>query len=146
MRIGAPDFLPYRALFFARRLLKRRRKGKENPPSPRVRKSTHYKKAAQWLAGVGQQGNMSMMRRLSYVALAIALLGTGCSTAPTQPDEPQVNLSGYPPPFRDGYADGCDSARRVVGTTRDEVRFESDSMYAAGWRDGFDICSNKKYE
>jgi hypothetical protein len=88
---------------------------------------------------------MNMMR-LTYVFLAFALLGIGCSTAPAQPDEPQVNLSGYPPPFRDGYADGCDSARRVVGTTRDETRFESDSMYAAGWRDGFDICSNRKYE
>ena len=58
----------------------------------------------------------------------------------------EARLAGYPPAFQDGYADGCDSARRAIGKTRDDDRFEKDAMYATGWRDGFDICSEKKYE
>ena len=55
---------------------------------------------------------------------------------------PGVNLSGYPPAFRAGYADGCasvDAARK-----RDEPRFKSDAEYAQGWRDGYDICRRRK--
>lgn len=87
------------------------------------------------------------MTIFKYACLFVAVMPIiGCSTAPNQSDKSQVNLSGYPPAFRDGYADGCDSARRAIGTTRDDSRFQTDSMYAAGWRDGFDICSEKKYD
>ncbi len=75
---------------------------------------------------------------------AASLLMTACASP--QIEEPQFNLSGYPPAFRDGYMDGCNSTRRPANTIRDEGRFKADSMYAAGWRDGFDICSEKKYE
>ena len=87
------------------------------------------------------------MTRVQYIAvLLLAIFVNACTTAPAQTDQSEVNLSGYPPAFRDGYPDGCETARRALGTTRDDSRFESDSMYAAGWRDGFDICSGKKYE
>lgn len=87
------------------------------------------------------------MTRLKYFSLLVAALPViGCSTAQEQSDKSQVNLAGYPPAFREGYADGCDSARRVIGKTRDDDRFQNDSMYAAGWRDGFDICADKKYD
>jgi hypothetical protein len=69
--------------------------------------------------------------------LPVLLLLTACATG--QP-EAQVNLGGYPPAFRAGYIDGCESAKRLAGRTRDEDRFKSDPMYATGWRDGFDIC------
>ena len=87
----------------------------------------------------------------------IAILISGCAaTQPgthpgTQPtsrpkiDKPQVNLAGYPPPFREGYLDGCNSARQNTQSIKDSERYESDSMYAAGWRDGYDICSNKQH-
>lgn len=79
--------------------------------------------------------------------LVFALLVAGCSTTQTEQQGPQeVNLAGYPPNFRDGYAEGCDSARHPDKPKRDEARYKSDSMYAAGWRDGFDICSGKTYE
>jgi len=94
----------------------------------------------------GQQKNSPMIKPKHVHLYAVALLVIGCSTSPTQTDKSQVNLAGYPPSFRDGYKDGCDSSRRAAGTTRDETRFEDDAMYAAGWRDGFDICSEKKYE
>jgi hypothetical protein len=72
-----------------------------------------------------------------------ALALTAC--APSNPPKPagaSVNLSGFPPEFRQGYADGCSSVqgKRV----RDEKRFSGEPQYAAGWRDGFDICSKKK--
>lgn len=71
--------------------------------------------------------------------IAAALLTSACASP--QIEEPQINLSGYPPAFRDGYVDGCNSTGLTARTTRDEDRFKTDSMYAAGWRDGFDICS-----
>jgi hypothetical protein len=62
--------------------------------------------------------------------------------APAQPPPPTVNLTGFPPAFQDGYAAGCESARRGV-TRRDEMRYAQDRQYAAGWRDGQDLCGNK---
>ena len=91
--------------------------------------------------------------KLKYIVVStvIAML-VGCATPPTQTkpqpeiDEPQVNLAGYPPAFRDGYLDGCNTARRNSEKIQDEARYKNDSMYAAGWRDGFDICSGKQYD
>lgn len=53
---------------------------------------------------------------------------------------PNVNLSGYSPAFREGYLDGCETARALIGVRKDERRFKSDPQYAQGWRDGHDIC------
>lgn len=51
---------------------------------------------------------------------------------------PNVNLAGYPPAFKEGFRDGCDSFR---GTTRrDANRFNKDNDYTIGWQDGFSIC------
>jgi hypothetical protein len=85
------------------------------------------------------------------LALLAAMLAVGCATPPATrapgsaapaASGPTANLSGYPPEFRDGYRDGCSSGR---GTrTRNEGRFKSDSQYASGWRDGFDICSRQR--
>jgi hypothetical protein len=79
---------------------------------------------------------MTIMR----ILLLIALLTAACAPAPQK--EPNVNLGGYPPAFREGYVDGCNSARRGK-IVRDEARFKTDSMYASGWRDGLDICGRQ---
>jgi len=76
----------------------------------------------------------------------ILLLVASCTSAPERPGSPaaagsNVNLSGFPPEFRQGYADGCSSARGA--RVRDEARNKQDMQYAAGWRDGFDICRRK---
>lgn len=76
-----------------------------------------------------------------FILVNVALLATGC--AATQPSRPNVNLSGYPPAFQEGYADGCHSARTLIGVRKDEARFKNDSLYAQGWRDGYDICSKR---
>jgi hypothetical protein len=51
---------------------------------------------------------------------------------------PNVNLSGYPPAFREGFRDGCDSFRGNY--RRDGTRFNKDNDYTIGWQDGFSIC------
>jgi hypothetical protein len=76
-------------------------------------------------------------------ATALGALILGCSPAPSKPPESTVNLAGFPPGFRDGYGDGCRSAQAKT-TRRDEKRYGEDRQYAAGWRDGFDICKRKK--
>ena len=93
------------------------------------------------------------MRRLAP-ALALAL--AACAVTPPKPVEetpaqaqdrrakaarPQYNLSGYPPAVRDGYIDGCESAKRSPWAHKDEKRFAADGQYRMGWNDGMSICS-----
>ena len=70
-------------------------------------------------------------------------IAAGCASQ-SQPPAPSVNLSGYPPEFKQGYADGCASAKPDAARRRDETRFKADANYAQGWRDGYDICRNRK--
>lgn len=76
------------------------------------------------------------------IPLLLAALAIAACAAP-EPKAPNVNLSGYPPAFKDGYVDGCASARSAFSTRKDEQRFRSDSQYAQGWRDGHDICGRR---
>ncbi len=57
---------------------------------------------------------------------------------------PTYNLAGYPPAFKDGYIDGCETAKKTSYGHKDEGRFSKDSQYRNGWKDGFNICLNKK--
>jgi len=59
----------------------------------------------------------------------------------TEPPPPKLNLSGFPLPYRQGYADGCASA---TGPERkDATRFSSDMNYRTGWTDGSALCKKK---
>ena len=61
--------------------------------------------------------------------------------ANVEPPAPAVNLSGFPLPYRQGYADGCASA---TGPERkDAVRFGADGNYRTGWTDGLALCRKK---
>ena len=83
----------------------------------------------------------------SAAALAAGCAGQPATTTTPPPRPPTaaapgINLAGYSPAFRAGYADGCgsvDAARK-----RDEARFKADADYAQGWRDGNDICKRRK--
>lgn len=89
-----------------------------------------------------------MDAKLLLVAAAFAI--ASCTTPPPRPAEKPapkpksesaqagINLSGYPREFREGYADGCASARGSI--KRDEARYKGDAQYAAGWKDGMGIC------
>src|SRR6185295_2057561 len=56
---------------------------------------------------------------------------------------PTYNLAGYPPAVRDGYIDGCESAKRSSYARKDAARFASDAQYQMGRNDGFSICGKK---
>lgn len=79
------------------------------------------------------------MKKLCILVAAITLV-CACTA---QKKEPNVNLAGYPPEFRAGYLDGCESARRDT-IRKDEQRFKREPQYASGWRDGFDICKKQR--
>ena len=102
-----------------------------------------------------------------HVAIPLLLLLAGCAAAPIMrpapppvPDakvetpaqaevrrarasRPTYNLSGYPPAVREGYIDGCESAKRSPYGRKDAKRFAEDGQYSMGWNDGFAICGRK---
>ena len=102
------------------------------------------------------------MRR--HGAVLLALLAAGCATRPAftpipanvpeppahaeerraKAARPVYNLAGYPPAVREGYIDGCESAKKTQFARKDGKRFGDDKQYAMGWNDGFSICGAKK--
>jgi hypothetical protein len=95
--------------------------------------------------------------------IVLVLLAAGCGTvrgpavppdkaeSPAQAAErrqkasrPTYNLAGYPPGVREGYIDGCESAKRSEYARKDAKRFASDPQYSMGWNDGFGICGQQQ--
>jgi hypothetical protein len=60
-----------------------------------------------------------------------------------QASRPTYNLTGYPPAVRDGYIDGCESAKKTQYARKDAARMKGDAQYEMGWNDGFSICSKR---
>ncbi len=115
--------------------------------------------------------NSQIPARRAIVVLAIALVLAGCAAvpppspgvplppptapgaepaAPAKPQAPptknpnppaNVNLQGFPLPYRQGYADGCASIGSVEH--KDAQRFKSDGQYRTGWQDGNFLCKKK---
>lgn len=103
----------------------------------------------------------SSLRRLMMATTVLALAGCAArptapppvSTAPetrvqaqerrTQASRPTYNLAGYPPAVREGYIDGCESAKGTQYGRKDASRFAADPQYQMGWNDGFGICGKK---
>ena len=86
--------------------------------------------------------------------LMALLLAAGC--AAIQPETPQqaqqkratatrptYNLAGYPPAVKDGYIDGCETAKHSQYAHKDAKRMADDPQYSMGWNDGFGICKKK---
>lgn len=97
------------------------------------------------------------MRRT--MALALAMLAAGCAlvgSPEAPPDRPETvaqaaqrrahapppayNLAGYPPAAREGYIDGCESAKGSEYARKDARRMAGDAQYAMGWNDGYALC------
>ena len=92
------------------------------------------------------------MRR--HLLFSIVLLAAGCAAFPERSEtpaqaaerraeapRPAYNLAGYPPATREGYIDGCESAKHSEYGRKDARRMEADPQYATGWNDGYSICS-----
>jgi len=101
-----------------------------------------------------------MDARIIVVAVALAVAGCAVAppalVAPSRPETPKegaerrgkaarptYNLTGYPPAVRDGYIDGCESAKRTQYARKDAARMSSDPQYSMGWNDGYSICKGK---
>lgn len=89
--------------------------------------------------------------RLSAVFFLIFTVA-GCATTgqnqrPSGPlpasTRPTYNLTGYSPAFKDGYIDGCETAKKTSYGIKNERRFSADSQYRMGWNDGFSLCRVK---
>ena len=90
---------------------------------------------------------------------AFVLVAAGCAMGPRQaPTEespvqaqerrakaapPAYNLAGYPPAVREGYIDGCETAKKSDYGRKDDKRFAADPQYRMGWNDGLSICTKK---
>jgi len=95
------------------------------------------------------------MRR--HVLPILALLIPACATIAPPKEEtpaqatqrrieapkPTYNLTGYPPAVRDGYIDGCETARGSRYGRKDAKRIAAEPQYKMGWDDGFSICQRK---
>jgi hypothetical protein len=101
------------------------------------------------------------IRRLAPAAIFLIL--AGCATRPPAPppvstvpetpaqaqerrqqaSRPTYNLAGYPPAVREGYIDGCETAKATRYGRKDATRFANDAQYQMGWKDGFGICGKK---
>ena len=100
------------------------------------------------------EGMHGMFAVAILIALVVALLA-GCSAVaperrstdstgsptPSKPSD-RVNLSGYSPSFKQGYADGCDSAG--ASRRRDEQRYKTETDYMMGWNDGNSACLRRR--
>ncbi|HEX5130259.1 MAG TPA: hypothetical protein VFV90_10960 [Usitatibacter sp.] len=101
------------------------------------------------------------LRRLPLAAVLLVLAGCAArpvapppvSTAPETPAQaqerrqqasrPTYNLAGYPPAVREGYIDGCESAKGTRYGRKDTARFSNDPQYQMGWNDGNSLCKPK---
>jgi hypothetical protein len=88
------------------------------------------------------------------VLLGVVLLAAGCAAikpeTPQQVQEkrakatrPAYNLAGYPPAVKEGYIDGCETAKRSQYAHKDAKRMADDPQYAMGWNDGHGICAKR---
>jgi hypothetical protein len=98
---------------------------------------------------VGAARATALLVALTLAACATTgpgLFDTSPPTAPpiprnVEPPPPPVNLSGFPLPYRQGYADGCASA--TGAERKDGGRYAGDANYRTGWVDGFSLCRKK---
>lgn len=83
----------------------------------------------------------SCKRRCSGI-LVLALL-TGCTGVQEARETGPVNLSGFSSSFKQGYADGCESAG-TRSQRRNESRYKTEYDYMRGWNDGFSVCQRRR--
>jgi hypothetical protein len=86
--------------------------------------------------------------RIAGLLLLSAVLG-GCASESLRvgADDPahvtnSINLSGFPPEYKHGFAAGCESAKNP--SSRSAQHPKGDSSFVQGWQDGVDYCRSRK--
>jgi hypothetical protein len=86
----------------------------------------------------GHRGKVASLLSLFGILGALGALG-GC-----QSTHDELLARGYPPPYADGYQDGCASGRQAAGSLgtfkKDVPRYTREAFYSGGWDDGFRQC------
>ncbi len=72
---------------------------------------------------------MSLALRILFYAISATVL-VACAQPTPQKVTANVNLSGFPPEYKTGYADGCASIKG--NEVKDAVRFKKDALYKTG--------------
>lgn len=67
---------------------------------------------------------------------------TQAESRPERSEAP-VNLTGFTASFKEGYADGCESAG-ARSQRRYEERYKTEADYMRGWNDGFSACQRRR--
>lgn len=91
------------------------------------------------------------MRLIAAVFLVTTFAGCAATEQSERPPGPMpattrpvYNLTGYSPAFKDGYIDGCETAKKTRFGFKDKSRFAADAQYKLGWNDGFSICGGRQ--
>jgi hypothetical protein len=87
------------------------------------------------------------MRIAVLLLLCAALVGCASRSPRVGADDPaqvtkSINLSGFPPEYKRGFAAGCENAKDVSGRTA--PRPKGDASFVQGWQDGIDYCRSRK--
>jgi hypothetical protein len=94
-----------------------------------------------------------MTKRVGAVSIAVLLLLSavlvGCASQSLRvgADDPahvtdSINLSGFPPEYKRGFAAGCENAKDAPGRTA--PRPKGEASFVQGWQDGVDYCRSRK--
>jgi len=75
-------------------------------------------------------------------ATLVACLVAGCGST-SEPKARVVNQGGYSDDFKQGYAEGCESASGR-GQRRNESRYKTEADYMMGWNDGYSACQRRR--
>jgi hypothetical protein len=83
------------------------------------------------------------------VSLLLSAVLVGCASQPLRvgADDPahvtdSINLSGFPPEYKRGFAAGCEKAKDAPG--RAATRPKGEASFVQGWQDGVDYCRSRK--
>ncbi len=86
--------------------------------------------------------------RIAGLLLLSAVLG-GCASESLRvgADDPahvtnSINLSGFPPEYKRGFAAGCENAKNASGRSAQHPK--GDASFVQGWQDGVDYCRPRK--
>lgn len=86
--------------------------------------------------------------RIAVLLLLVAVL-SACAPRSLRAgaDDPahvtnSINLSGFPPEYKRGFAAGCENAKNA--SDRSAQHPKGDASFVQGWQDGLDYCSSRK--
>lgn len=87
--------------------------------------------------------------RIAVLPLLFSALFTGCTSQSPRvgAGDPahvtsSINLSGFPPEYKRGFASGCDSAKEAP--SRSAPHPKGEASFVQGWLDGVDYCRLRK--